>query len=98
MSKAGLQQATAMQAQAFAPDVRVCGIAPGLSYPSFLQNDAQFNEAAKYSLLNAITNPQDLAKTVRFLLETPSITGSTLIVDAGQHLTPMGRDVSFLKD
>lgn len=98
MSKAGLQQATAMLAQAFAPCVRVCGIAPGLTYPSFLQTDTQFTDAAKHSLLNAITDPQDLANTVRFLLETRSITGSSIVVDAGQHLTPMGRDVSFLKD
>jgi NAD(P)-dependent dehydrogenase (short-subunit alcohol dehydrogenase family) len=50
LSKAGLQQATAMLAQAFAPHVRVCGIAPGLTYPSFLQTDAQFTDAAKHSL------------------------------------------------
>ncbi len=96
MSKAGLHMATAMLAQSFSPHVRVCGIAPGLTYPSFLQSDTQFNDAAKYSLLGSITNPDDLAKTVRFLLETPSITGSSIIVDAGQHLTPMGRDVSFM--
>jgi NAD(P)-dependent dehydrogenase (short-subunit alcohol dehydrogenase family) len=98
MSKAGLHVATAMLAQAFAPHVRVCGVAPGLTYPSFLQNQDEFNQSAKYSLLGTITQADDLAKTVRFLLETQSITGSSLIVDAGQHLTPMGRDVSFLKD
>jgi NAD(P)-dependent dehydrogenase (short-subunit alcohol dehydrogenase family) len=96
MSKAGLHMATAMLAQSFAPHVRVCGVAPGLTYPSFLQTEREFGEAAKYSLLGTITNPDDLAKTVRFLLETPSITGSSIIVDAGQHLTPMGRDVSFM--
>jgi NAD(P)-dependent dehydrogenase (short-subunit alcohol dehydrogenase family) len=96
MSKAGLHMATAMLAQSFAPHVRVCGVAPGLTYPSFLQTEREFDEAAKYSLLGTITNPDDLAKTVRFLLETPSITGSSIIVDAGQHLTPMGRDVSFM--
>ncbi len=98
MSKAGLQMATTMLAQSFAPHVRVCGVAPGLTYPSFLQTQEQFNQSIKYSLLGTITDPADLAKTVRFLLETPSITGSSIVVDAGQHLTPMGRDVSFLKD
>ncbi len=97
MSKAGLKEATAMLAQAFAPQVRVCGVAPGLTYPSFLQNQQEFKQAAQFSLLNVITDPHDLAKTVRFLLETPSITGASLVVDAGQHLTPMGRDVSFMK-
>lgn len=98
MSKAGLHHATSMLAQAFAPHLRVCGVAPGLSYPSFLQSEYDFSQAAKYSLLNQITNPLDLAKTVAFLLNTPSITGTSIIVDAGQHLSPMGRDVSFLKD
>jgi hypothetical protein len=32
---------------------------------------------------------------VRFLLENPSVTGTTLLVDAGNHLQPAPRDFAF---
>jgi NAD(P)-dependent dehydrogenase (short-subunit alcohol dehydrogenase family) len=97
-SKSALKICTTMLAQQLTPYVRVCAVAPGLTYPSYMQSEVEFQKSAVYSLLQKITDPIDIAKSVRFLLDTPSITGSTLIVDCGQHLTPMGRDVSFLKD
>jgi hypothetical protein len=33
---------------------------------------------------------------VRFLIDSPAITGTTLIVDGGQHLLGQPRDVMFL--
>ena len=96
LSKAALQMATNMLAQSLAPDVRVCAVAPGLTFPSYLQTEADFKRAAKYSLPGEISHPEDIAKAVVFMLDTPAITGATLLVDAGQHLAAMGRDVSFL--
>jgi NAD(P)-dependent dehydrogenase (short-subunit alcohol dehydrogenase family) len=96
LSKAALQIATSMLAQSLAPDVRVCAIAPGLTFPSYLQNDADFKRTAQYSLTGEISHPEDIAKAAVFMLETTSVSGATLLVDAGQHLAPMGRDVSFL--
>jgi enoyl-[acyl-carrier-protein] reductase (NADH) len=40
--------------------------------------------------------PQHVAQAVRFLLENPSVTGSTLMVDAGSHLVRAERDFAFL--
>jgi NAD(P)-dependent dehydrogenase (short-subunit alcohol dehydrogenase family) len=96
LSKAALQMASSMLAQALAPDVRVCAIAPGLTFPSYLQDDADFKRAAKYTLTGEISPPFDVAKAAVFMLETTSVSGSTLLVDGGQHLIAMGRDVSFL--
>lgn len=96
LSKAALQMATQMLAQSLAPCIRVCAIAPGLSFPSYLQNPSDFERAAKYSLTKQITQPQDIAKAAVFMLENASIAGATLLVDAGQHLSAMSRDVSFL--
>ena len=42
------------------------------------------------------STPQDIARTVRFLLESPAITGTTLLVDGGQHLQSQPRDVMFM--
>lgn len=96
LSKSALQMATTMLAQKMAPTVRLCAIAPGLTFPSYLQNDEDFARTARYSLTGDISQPQDIAKAAVFMLSTPSISGATLLVDAGQHLAPMGRDVSFL--
>jgi len=96
LSKAALQMASSMLAQSLAPDVRVCAIAPGLSFPSYLQDEAAFARTAKYSLTGEISHPEDIAKAAVFMLDTGSVSGATLLVDGGQHLTAMGRDVSFL--
>ena len=39
----------------------------------------------------------DVARSVRFVLETESITGTTLLVDGGQHLLRLPRDFSMMK-
>jgi NAD(P)-dependent dehydrogenase (short-subunit alcohol dehydrogenase family) len=96
LSKSALHMSTAMLAQRMAPTVRVCAIAPGLTFPSYLQNEDDFARTARYSLTGDISQPQDIAKAAVFMINTPSISGATLLVDAGQHLAPMGRDVSFL--
>jgi hypothetical protein len=33
---------------------------------------------------------------VRYLIEAPAVTGTTLLVDGGQHLAAQARDVAFL--
>jgi NAD(P)-dependent dehydrogenase (short-subunit alcohol dehydrogenase family) len=40
--------------------------------------------------------PADIARSVLFLIDSPAITGTTLIVDGGQHLLGQPRDVMFL--
>ncbi len=42
------------------------------------------------------STPEDIARAVRFLIESPAITGTTLLVDGGQHLQAQSRDVMFL--
>ena len=46
--------------------------------------------------LQRSSTPDDIARAVRFLLESPAITGTTLLVDGGQHLTGQPRDVLYL--
>lgn len=98
LSKLALEQAVALQAQALAPAVRVCGVAPGLMYLSGPQQKENFELASKINLRRQATDPLDVAKSCVFLAETPSITGATLSVDNGQHLVPLSRDVMFVVD
>jgi NAD(P)-dependent dehydrogenase (short-subunit alcohol dehydrogenase family) len=96
LSKAALQSATTLLAMALAPRVRVCGVAPGVTMLSGPMTDAEFQAAHRMTPLQRSSTPEDVARAVHFLLESPAITGSTLLVDGGQHLLPQARDVMFL--
>ena len=96
LSKAALEAANTLLAQALAPTVRVCGVAPGVTLPSGPMNDAEFGDAHRLTPLQRSSTSGDVARAVRFLLESPAITGTTLLVDGGQHLLAQPRDVMFL--
>ncbi|MEN9905635.1 MAG: hypothetical protein RLZZ555_2200 [Pseudomonadota bacterium] len=98
VSKLALERAVALQAQALAPRVRVCGVAPGLMYLSGPQTQDNFDRASRVNLLQRATDPADVARSCLFLAQTRSITGTTLCVDSGQHLVPLARDVMFAVD
>jgi NAD(P)-dependent dehydrogenase (short-subunit alcohol dehydrogenase family) len=96
LSKAALQAATVMLAQALAPRVRVCGVAPGVTLLSGPMSADEFAHAHKMTPLERSSTPEDIARAVRFLIESPAITGTTLLVDGGQHLSAQPRDVLYL--
>ena len=96
LSKAALQSATVMLAQALAPKVRVCGVAPGVTLLSGPMSADEFAAAHKMTPLERSSTPDDIARAVRFLIESPAITGTTLLADGGQHLSAQPRDVLYL--
>lgn len=98
VSKLALERAVALQAQALAPALRVCGVAPGLMFLSGPQSQANFDRACRVNLLRQATDPAQVAATCLFLATNPCITGVTLTVDNGQHLVPLPRDVMFVVD
>lgn len=96
LSKAALEAANTMLALALAPQVRVVGVAPGLTLTSHLLDNAKFKRLHKLSPLGRSSAPADVAAAVRFAVENPSITGTTLLVDGGQHLMKFERDFSLM--
>ncbi len=96
LSKAALEAATTMLAQALAPRLRVCGVASGVTLLSGEMTGREYAAAHRMTPLQRGSTPQDVARAVRFLLESPAITGTTLLVDGGQHLHAQTRDVMFL--
>lgn len=96
LSKAALQTATVVLAQALAPRVRVCGVAPGVTLPSGPMSDAEFAAAHRLTPLGRSSTPADVSGAVRYLLNASAVTGTTLLVDGGQHLSPQPRDVYYL--
>jgi NAD(P)-dependent dehydrogenase (short-subunit alcohol dehydrogenase family) len=96
LSKAALESATTLLAMALAPRVRVVGVAPGLTLPSHMLSQEKFEQLHRLSPLGRSSSPQDVAHAVRFALENPAITGTTLLVDGGQHLMKFDRDFSLM--
>lgn len=96
LSKAALQAASTLLAQALAPQVRVCGVAPGLTLLSGDMSSSEFAAAHRMTALQRGSTEIDVAQAVAYLLNAAAVTGTTLLVDGGQHLTSQPRDVMFL--
>ncbi|MCB2016729.1 MAG: SDR family oxidoreductase [Hydrogenophaga sp.] len=96
LSKAALESATGMLAMALAPRVRVVGVAPGLTLTSHLLSEEKFQALHRQSPLGRSSTPEDVVAAVVFALNNRSITGTTLLVDGGQHLMRFERDFSMM--
>jgi NAD(P)-dependent dehydrogenase (short-subunit alcohol dehydrogenase family) len=96
LSKAALDAATTTLAMALAPAVRVAGVAPGLTLTSTMLSDEKFEALHQLSPLGRSSTPQDVAQAVQFVLDNQAITGTTILVDGGQHLMKFERDFSLM--
>jgi pteridine reductase len=81
-AKAAQAMLTRVLAKALAPDVRVCGVAPG---PVAVDEGQEARRAAE-TLLGRIGSPDDVAGAVAFLAGAGFVTGTTLVVDGGRLL------------
>jgi NAD(P)-dependent dehydrogenase (short-subunit alcohol dehydrogenase family) len=85
-AKAAQAMLTRVLARALAPEVRVCGIAPG----SVAVEPGQESRRAAETLLERIGKPEDIADAVVFLAAADFVTGTTLVVDGGRLLKSSG--------
>jgi NAD(P)-dependent dehydrogenase (short-subunit alcohol dehydrogenase family) len=74
----------------------VVGVAPGITMVSGDQTEEGFAKAHTITPLGRSSTPDDVASAVCFVADSPAITGTTLLVDGGQHLIPLQRDVMFV--
>jgi pteridine reductase len=81
-AKAAQAMLTRALARALAPEVRVCGVAPG---PVAVEPEQEERRAAE-TLLGRIGSPDDVASAVVYLARAEFVTGSTLFVDGGRML------------
>ncbi|MDP8911581.1 MAG: SDR family oxidoreductase [Actinomycetota bacterium] len=81
-AKAAQAMLTRVLARALAPEVRVCGIAPG---PVAVDPEQEERRAAE-TLLGRVGSPEDVAEAVLFLARSDFVTGTTLVVDGGRLL------------
>ena len=81
-AKAAQAMLTKVFARALAPEVRVCGIAPG----SVAVAPQQIERRAAETVLGRIGSADDVADAVVFLAGADFITGTTLVIDGGRLL------------
>ena len=86
LSKACLWTLTQVLAQALAPRIRVNAIGPGPTLPSIHQRPGEFEAEAANTLLGRGATPEELARALRFFIDSPAVTGQMIAVDGGQHL------------
>ena len=91
IAKAALWTATQTMAQALAPRIRVNAVAPGPVLRSRGQSEAEFQREVGGTLLQRQVEPDDVIAAIRFLLDTPSVTGQIIALDGGQHLVWKGQ-------
>ncbi len=90
VAKAGLAALTKCLAQEMAPQVRVNAVAPGvILWPEtkIWEDEQQRRKIVAHTLLKREGEPDDIARTVKFLLrDAPYITGQVIAVDGGRSI------------
>ncbi|MCG8543886.1 MAG: SDR family oxidoreductase [Alphaproteobacteria bacterium] len=97
VSKSALWTLTRTLALGLAPRIRVNAIGPGPTMPNTRQTEAQFQRQAESTPLRRAVAVEDITAAVRFIVDTPSMTGQMIALDSGQHLgrpQPEGGDVA----
>ena len=99
VAKGALWTMTQTMAISLAPlKIRVNGIGPGPTLPSPRQNWDQFKVQQRYTLLDRLVKPEEIADTAHYLIHNPSVTGQMIAVDGGQHLNwapPKAKDMEL---
>jgi pteridine reductase len=85
-SKAALRAVTEALALELAPAVRVNGVAPGTVLWPESYTAGTRRRLARRIPLRRVGAPEDVARAVRFLADSPFVTGALLPVDGGRHL------------
>ncbi|MDN5928996.1 MAG: SDR family oxidoreductase [Hyphomicrobiales bacterium] len=98
LSKSALWTATQTMAQALAPRIRVNAIGPGPSLQGERQSEADFDAQIEAVLLRRGPELSEFGATIRYLWDTPSITGQMIALDGGQHLGWQTPDVTGIRE
>ncbi len=86
ISKKALADVTRLAALHYAPRLTVNAVAPGAVLPPPGEDESYIADKAGPVPLAVQVTPDDIARSVRFVLESDTLTGQIIYVDGGQHL------------
>ena len=89
-AKAGQAMLTRALARSLAPEVRVCGVAPG---PVAVEPEQEERRAAE-TALGRVGSADDVAGAILYLAGAEFVTGTTIVVDGGRLLQSRGVGVA----
>jgi NAD(P)-dependent dehydrogenase (short-subunit alcohol dehydrogenase family) len=98
LSKYALAGLTEVAARALAAQgIRVNAIAPALMLPSGEQAEKNFAAVHAHNPLRRGVEVANVIAALRFLIDSTTMTGQTIVLDGGQRFMGLGRDVQFLE-
>lgn len=86
VSKAGLLHLTKVLASAWAPEIRVNAVAPGAVLLPEEYGEEEARRSRERAALGRLGDPDDVVRALRFLVDSPYVTGECVVVDGGRLL------------
>lgn len=96
LSKIGLDGLTELTARAYAPRLRCAGIAPAVTLVSGPQSRANFEAVHGLNPLGQGVTVDQIVAALRFIIATPTYNAQTIVLDGGQRLMGLARDVAYV--
>lgn len=98
LSKIGLEGLTELTARSYAPRLRCVGIAPAVTLVSGPQSRENFEAVHAMNPLQRGVTVDDIIAALRFIIATPTYNAQTIVLDGGQRLLGLPRDVAHMVD
>jgi NAD(P)-dependent dehydrogenase (short-subunit alcohol dehydrogenase family) len=96
LSKIGFQGLTELTARSYAPRLRCVAIAPAVTLVSGPQTRANFEAVHAMNPLQRGVTVDDIVAALRFVIATPVFNAQTIVLDGGQRLLGLPRDVAHM--
>lgn len=98
LSKIGFEGLTELTARSYAPRLRCVGIAPAVTLVSGPQSRENFDAVHGMNPLGKGVTVDDIIAALRFAIATPTYNAQTIVLDGGQRLLGLPRDVAHMVD
>ena len=96
LSKIGFEGLTELTARSYAPRLRCVGIAPAVTLVSGPQTRENFEAVHGLNPLGRGVAVDDIVTALRFIIATPTFNAQTIVLDGGQRLLGLPRDVAHM--
>jgi NAD(P)-dependent dehydrogenase (short-subunit alcohol dehydrogenase family) len=96
LSKIGSEGLTELTARSYAPRLRCVGIAPAVTLVSGPQTRENFEAVHGLNPLGRGVTVDDIVTALRFIIVTPTFNAQTIVLDGGQRLLGLPRDVAHM--